>query len=237
MEETQDQVSEETQETEQPSEQSETTSKEEVKTYKLNTVEGEKEFSDIESLYEYTQKINPGFTRVSQENARLREQVAAAEAKSQAETAEALSASELLKDVDPNVAEAIKQIVSPVIQDALKSKDAETARDVANKEFDRKLDELEKKYTGGDGLPKFNRDAIIVAMREPGNEIFDPEIKFQTMNREAFNDYLVKQALKAQAGEGKTESTTGSTPKKPTGKPAKDFNEASDRVYKRLISS
>ena len=146
----------------------------------------------------------------------------------------AVSEDKLLKDVDPNVREAIVQIVTPVIEDSLKRRDVETQRKAQDTAFTTKVDGLKTKYSGGDGLPKFDEVKVLAAMQDPSNSIFDPEAKFKEMNEAAFIDYYVKQAIKGKSSDTKTEDTGGSSPRKPQGKVPQTWDEAAKSALSRV---
>lgn len=240
--ETQDQVSEDTQaqaEEQVSSEQSETTSEQgtEQKVYTLNTVEGEKEFKTMDELYEYTQKLSPGFTRVSQENAELKRKLEEREATAQEAARQSIEQNELLENVDPKVQEAILQIVQPAIAKALQAKEIEAQQKAQDEAFKAELDRLEEKYPGGDGKPKFDKTVVLAAMRDPNNRIYDPEVKFYQMNKDKIDDWTIQQALKQKSGGIKTERTGGDTERKPETKTPRSFEEAGQAFLNRLRAS
>lgn len=207
--------------TEQASEgQSETTDEGAEALPKTYQVLGKDMSSD--ELYEEYQKTQAYITKLQQERA-------AREAEVQEEAADAVSRNELLQDVDPNVAEAIKQIVTPVIQDALRQRDETAAKEARDRELRQAFDNAEKKYDGKDGYPKFNKTAVTNYMLD--NEVYDPERAYLLMNQSSIIDAEVRKAMKG--GRKSTESTAGSTPEKPEGKPPKSWDEASKRAAQR----
>jgi hypothetical protein len=149
----------------------------------------------------------------------------------QQEAADAVGQNELLQDVDPNVAEAIKQIVTPVIQDALKQRDLAEEQKARDNELRQRFASAEQKYDGKNGYPKFQRDSITTYMLQ--NEVYDPERAYLLMNRDAIIDAEVRKAMKGKDTKG-TESTKGGTPIKPEGKSPKTFEEASRRAASRI---
>ena len=156
------------------------------------------------------------------------------EKKAQDETVKAVSENTLLKDVDPNVREAIVQIVTPVIEDSLRRRDADAQRRAQDDAFTKRLGELKDKYPGGNGLPKFDEVKVLAAMRDPTNSIFDPEWKFREMNYANFVDYEIKQAMKGKSSGAETESTGGSQPRKPETKAPKTWSDAAKAALSRF---
>lgn len=224
----QEDVSEDTSDT--SAEQSEATSEEGVETSKLYKTPDGREMS-ADEIYEEYNKLLPEFTRRSQKLSEYEKEMATREARVQEEAAQAVSDNELLRDVDPNVAEAIKQIVTPVIQDALRQRDERAAQEARDAELRQRFDSAEKKYSGGDGYPKFDRAKVTSFMLD--NEVYDPEKAYILMNRDAIIDAEVRKALKGKDTKS-TESTKGKGPIKPEGKKATSFEEASKRAISRL---
>jgi len=246
MEETQDQVQQDSQqnqgpelisrieEDDQASEQSDTTSEEDIdesKVFKVNLPDGEKEMTPDE-LYEHYQKIGPEFTKRSQRLAELEKEKQKWEQDAKKETSKAIEENAYLRDVDPNVKEAIIRIVEPAIEERLRARDEQVQREAENEAFSRRLEELEGKYPGGGGLPKFDIEEIIAQMRENG-EIFDPEVMYKTLNWDAIIDHYSKEAIKGKKSNVKTEDTSGSTPRKPDKSSPKTFEEAGRRALSR----
>jgi len=215
-----------------PTEQSEKS--EEVtgspKTYK--TPDG-RELSPDE-IYEEYNKLHPEFTRRSQELAELKRQQTEAQERNKNAAEQAVSQNKLLEDVDPNVRDAIVQIVSPVIQEALNAKEKEAAAKASQEAFDKRLTELETKYPGGDGLPKFDKLKILKEMQSPTNEIYDPEVLYQKMNWDSYVDAQIKRAIKGKSGGVQTERTSTEAPRKPgETKPPTTWEEASRNAVNR----
>jgi ribosomal protein L17 len=152
------------------------------------------------------------------------------EAEIQDEAARAVSGNELLQNVDPNVKEAIQQIVTPVIQDALKQRDEAEARKAQDAALRSKFDNAEKKYDGKNGYPKFERTKVTNYMLE--NEVYDPERAYLLMNQSAIIDAEVRKAMKG--GKASTESTGSPTPRKPQGDSPKTWEEAAKRATSRV---
>lgn len=212
------------------SEQSETTEGvEEAKTEPFYVDHLGRELS-AEQLKEEYSKTSAYITKLEQ-NQRERE------ASAERDATRKIEENELLKNVDPNVKEAIIQMVKPVITETLLEKEREAEQKAANEAFDRKLDKLESDYPGGNGLPKFDRRVVLKAMQDPNNEIYDPEAKFYMMNRATFEDHLIKQALKTKKAGPETETTSSEAPEKPSSPSPKTLSEASKRAYERLRSS
>jgi len=155
------------------------------------------------------------------------------EQSAQKEASQAVSENEYLKNVDPDVKEAIVQIVTPVIQDSLRQRDAAAQKKAQDEAFSQKLNALKDKYPGGNGLPKFEEAAVLQAMRDPDNTIFDPEWKFKEMNFDKFVDFEIKQAMKGKGSGVKTESTTGTQPKKPERATPKTWEDAARAAMSR----
>lgn len=181
-----------------------------------------------EQLHEEYMKTQSYVTKLEQERAEW-------EKSAQKEAAKAVAENEHLQDVDPNVREAIVQIVTPVIEDSLRRRDAEAQQRAQNEAFDRRLKELKTKYPGGDGLPKFDEVKVLAAMRDPNNSIYDPEALFKIMNWNSFLDHANKQAMKGKSSDTKTEDTGGSAPRKPgSDSTPKSFDEATRRAISRM---
>ena len=125
--------------------------------------------------------------------------------------------------------EAITQIVTPVIQDALRQRDEAAARKAQDEALRSKFDSAATKYDGKDGYPKFERTKVTNFMLE--NEVYDPERAYLLMNQAAIIDAEVRKAMKG--GRASTESTTGSAPRKPQGEAPKSWEEASKRAASR----
>ena len=183
---------------------------------------------------EWKENFYPEFTRRSQELKVLQEEAKKWEESAQKEAVQAVSENEYLKDVDPNVREAIVQIVTPVIENRLQQKDAEEQRRAQDEAFAARLEELKTKYPGGDGLPKFEETKILQAMQEEGNSNYDPEALFKMMHWDAFMDHANKQAMKGKSSGTKTEDTGGSQPRKPDKKTPKTFEEAGKSALSRM---
>ena len=241
MDETQDQVQESSQETQGPevikrvddqaSEQSETTSEEDVNESKVFKTPDGRELTPDEIYAEYN-KLYPEFTKRSQRLSELEEQRQKWEQDARKETSKAIEENSYLRDVDPNVKEAIIKIVEPAIEERIRARDEKMEQKAQNEAFDRRLSELEEKYPGGNGLPKFDKGEIIAQMQESG-EIFDPEVMYKTLNWDAIVDHYAKEAIKGKKGGVKTEDTAGSTPKKPNSSKPKSWNDASRRALSR----
>ena len=184
------------------------------------------------------EQLQAEYTKTASYITKLEQERAEREKSAQREAAQVVSENEYLKSVDPNVREAIVQIVTPVIEDSLKQRDAALEKKAQNEAFDNKLAELKTKYPGGDGRPKFDEIKVLEAMRDPSNSgIYDPEWMYMKMNFGAIVDYESKQAIKGKSSGTKTEDTGGSQPRKPTpDKTPTSFREATKRAVSRMTS-
>lgn len=147
------------------------------------------------------------------------------------ETSKAIAENEYLQNVDPNVKEAILKIVEPAIEQRIQAKEAEEQRKAEDEAFVRRIEELEEKYPGGNGLPKFDKTEIIKAMQEDG-EIFNPETMYKQLHWDKIVDYHAKQAMKGKSSDTKTEDTRGS-PRKPQKNTPKTWEEAGRAALSR----
>lgn len=215
-----------------PKEQSETT-----KVASEETPKEEEVFEDHMGRKLTSKQLHTEYVKSQSYITKLEQKQAEWEKSAQKEASKAIAENDYLKDVDPNVREAIIKIVTPVIEDSLKRKDAEIQKRAQDEAFTKRLDELEAKYKGGNGLPKFERAKVLAAMQDPTNNIFDPEWKFKEMNYATLMDHEIKQAIKGKSGEVETESTGGAAPRKPDAtKSPKTFEEASKSFFNRLSS-
>jgi len=199
-----------------------------------------------DQMYEEYGKLLPEFTRKSQRLAELEKQEAARKAESEAKARQA--SDEVLKNVPPDVKEAVIKIVEPMfaktladIEEANRQKEEAARQEAADKQFKEGLDNLSKKYDGKNpdfvGIPKFDRAEVLREMQKPDNKIFDPELKFMDMHKAKFLDLEIKKALKQQAGGNRTEKTgsvSGADRGTSGGKSPKTINEASARFFERL---
>jgi predicted NAD-dependent protein-ADP-ribosyltransferase YbiA (DUF1768 family) len=229
MEETKDQVQVDTPATEQaPQEQS--TSEQVVSESKLYKLPDGREVSADDLYKEHTEKLLPEFTRRSQELAEFKRQNQESEARNKKTAEESLSQNKLLENVDPSVRDAIVQIVSPVIQEALGQRDKAEQVKRDNEVFNNRLTDLEKKYG-----KKFDRVEILRKMQEPTNEIYDPEVLYQKLHWDEYIDGEIKAAMKGKSGGVSTESTSAEAPKKPGEQtPPTTWSEASRRAQSRI---
>ena len=238
MEETQDQGQENSQESTGPetvqkiddsqdsTEQSETTKDEteetSTQTYRLI----DKDLT-ADELYEYAKTQQGHVTQLEADKKRWEESA-------QKEAKEMISENELLSQVDPNVREAITQIMLPVLDERDQRKEAEAQKIAQNEAFSVKIEKAKETFPGGDGMPKFDEVKVMAAMQEPDNETFDPETKWMLMNIKSYIDRENKKALKGKASGVKTESTGGSAPAKPQGKTPKTWEEANKSAISRI---
>jgi hypothetical protein len=207
-----DQVQDETPATEQPAEQSETTesSEQAVVESKLYKLPDGREVTADDLYREHTENLLPEFTRRSQKLADYERRMAETESRNKRTAEESIAQSPLLEDVDPTVRDAIVQIVSPEIQKALELRDKQEEEKRNQEAFDKRLNELEKKYPG-----KFKKVEILTAMQDPSNEIYDPEVLFQKLHWDEYLDSQIKAAMKGKSSTASTENTSGEAPRKP----------------------
>lgn len=204
------------------------------KKYKLP--DGREVTSD--ELYDvYSKNLLPEFTRRSQKLAELEKAQKEREAQAEEETQRAIKDNELLKNVHPDVKEAIGQIVKPLIDQSIQQRDQTEAQRQRDQAFETKLRELEDKYDGKNHPVKFDRFEVIQALQDPNNTNFDPESKFKELHEAEFRDIWVKDALKKQKGGTDTERTGQAQDRKPQGKVPKTFEQARQSAFSRLRSS
>lgn len=219
-----------------PKEQSETTgvSEKVVETPKTYKTPDGRELTPDE-IYEEYNKLHPEFTRRSQKLADYEKRESEAALRNERAAEQAVSQNKLLEDVDPNVKAAIIEIVKGPINEALQAREKEAEKKLAQERFDQRLNELEKKYPGGNGLPKFSKLDILRKMQDPTNEIYDPEVLYQKLNWDSYVDAQIKAAMKGKAGSVQTESTATEAPRKPgdTKKPG-SWAEASKNAFNRI---
>lgn len=187
-----------------------------------------------DEIYDEYNKLSPEFTRRSQRLADYERKEAEIRRRNESEADDAIAKNKLLEGVDPTVREAIVELVKPVIQDALLARDRDSEKKEQQRTFDKRLEELEKKYPGGNGLPKFSKVDILKKMQDPSNEIYDPEVLYQRINWDSFMDYHIKNAIKGKSGTPSTESTSTEAPRKPSEvTPARTWSEASRNAFNR----
>lgn len=186
---------------------------------------------------EWKENFYPEFTRRSQKLKEFEKKEQEKAQSAEQATRQTIKQDEALKNVPPDVKEAIIKITTPVVQDMLKLKDEQTAQREADLAFETRLSEAEKLYPGGDGKPKFDRSKVLEEMKDPGNKIFDPVKKFEDMEKPGLLDYEVKQALKKQKGTSGTERTGTGDSGKPTKKTPKTFDEAGKSLLERIEHS
>jgi len=226
-EETKDQDQTGTPIAEQPNkEQSETTS--EVKETLFEMPDG-KQVDAATLAKEWKENFYPEFTRRSQKLAEIERQSQETEARNKRTAEESIAQNKLLENVDPSVRDAIVQIVSPVIQEALGQRDKAEQIKRDNEVFNNRLTDLEKKYG-----KKFDRTEILRKMQEPTNEIYDPEVLYQKLHWDEYLDEQIKAAMKGKSGGVSTENTATEAPKAPgETTPPKTWAEASRRAVSR----
>ena len=178
---------------------------------------------------EWKENFYPEFTRRSQKLSEF--QKTEQERQAQAET----EARKTVGDkVAPEVREAIVNIVKPEFLAWQNEQERLQAQREEDRQFEQKLSDLEAKYDGKNGLPKFDRIEVLRAMQEKSNKNFEPSEKFYGLHREEFEEAKVKEALKKKSGSLSTEATGQESERKPEGKTPRTFSEASTRAYSRL---
>lgn len=193
-----------------------------------------REVSADELHQEYTEKLLPEFTRRSQELAKLKKAQEEVESRAKGEAQKAVSEDEVLSQMPPDVQEVLTKFTDARVKGALEEYKAEQRRAQQDAQFEQTLGELEGKYDGSDGLPKFDKQKVVRAMQEPDNKIFDPEAKFRDMHRDEFMDVEIKKAMKQKSGGTATEKTGSQTTRKPESKTPKSFQEAKKRALSRM---
>lgn len=201
---------------------------EKPKTYK--TPDGRELTPD--QIYEEYNKLHPEFTRRSQKLAEYERRATEEKERNSKEIDESLSKNKLLEDLDPNVklviTELAKQVAGETIEDRLSRERSERERAERQSKFDKRLEELEKKY------PDFNRLEVLKKMQDPDNEIYDPEVLYQRLHWDTYLDSEVKKAMKQKAGGVTTESTSTQAPRKPSeSQNPSSWSEASKRALSR----
>jgi len=234
-EEIKDQVQEDTSVTEVTKEPKEKqASKEQSETTDVTTEPESKVYKDHLGRELTADQLHQEYLRSSSYITKLEKQAKEWETKSREEASKVVADNDLLKNVDPNVKEAIIQIVSPVIKEHFKQRDEDSLKRERDVAFESRIVATEKKYPGNNGLPKFDREKVLEAMRDPNNDIFDPEKKFKDMNEEMFKDVIIKEALKNKSGGPSTEDTSGGAPRKPDAKTPSTWEEAAKSAWSRL---
>ena len=191
-----------------------------------------------DQLYDTYNKMVPNYTKISQENSEYRKAQETRDKEAGDQAREAVNKSEALKNVPPDVREAIVSIVDPVIKQAFQEREQKQSELESNQAFENEIAELETKYPGKEGMPKFDKTKVLNKMQEKGNRNYDPESTYLKMNEKEHANYLVKQALKQQRGGTKTEATgTSDQSRKPEGKTPKSFDEASNSFLSRIKGS
>lgn len=183
---------------------------------------------------EYTEKLLPEFTRRSQRLSELEKAMEEANKRASGEARQAVEENDILKNVQPEVKEAIIRITEPVIEQRLAQLEQNQTQARREQEFEAKLEALEKKYSGADGSPKFDRNEVLLAMKEPGNNNFDPESKFREMHFDDFVDAAIKGALKKNVGTRTEKTGQEGSRQKPESEPPKTLAEATKRFMSRL---
>ena len=204
---------------------------------------------DAQTLHGEYGKLQVEFTHRSQrlkeierENAEFRKLQEQSKSQVTENVDKAIEENPTLKNVDPAVKELLKQLVGPMMTEHLNKYELQKSeaqkQAEADRAFENELQGLEKEYNGKNpkypGL-KFDRAAVLKAMQDPNNKIFDPRAKFKEMNEAAFIDASIKEALKKQQGGNNSERTGGEGPRMPDGDAApKTWKEASQRAARRF---
>lgn len=192
-----------------------------------------------DQVYEEYNKLLPEFTRRSQKLSEYEKEATAREKTASEYAKEAVDADQdVLKNVAPEVKDAIVKIVSPVIENAFREREIREQKAAEDRAFLQELETLEKEYDGKNGLPKFDRVKVLEAMQAQGNRVFDPRAMYQKLNEKAINDRLIKQAMKDQSGNRLESTGTGGSDREPdAAKAPNGFKEASERFLSRLANS
>ena len=189
---------------------------------------------DAKSLTrEWKENFLPDYTKKAQRLAEIDRQSTEAKAKAEDEARKAAEDSDLTKDIDPSVKEAIIQLVKPLFQDYDKRKSEESLKEQGDRQFETELKSLEGKYDGKNGLPKFDRTKVLEAMQVDGNRIFDPESMYRKLHEKEYTDNLIKQALTQKGGGNNLESTGSEEEHKPDENTPKTFADAAKRAMSR----
>lgn len=102
----------------------------------------------------------------------------------------------------------------------------ETAKEI---KFDNRVAELEKRYDGEDGRPKFDKKAV--AEYAEKHELYaDPEIVYEQMHKKELIDWHIKKANEKGKGPQVPEPGKGGA-KPPKGKSIKDMTEDEQRQH------
>lgn len=86
---------------------------------------------------------------------------------------------------------------------------AEKQRQVEDAQLDKTLTQLETKYDGKDGRPKFSRKEIFDFYQSSGRISSDPEVLYKTMHEKEIINWNIQQAISKSKGV-KSESSDGS---------------------------
>lgn len=118
----------------------------------------------------------------------------------------ALKATETRVPADPNQ-EQIKAQLKALGFTTREEMDRELAQREQDARIDRELTQLESKFSGSDGRPKFDRNKVLDYAIQNG--IANPEIAYKAMHEKEIMDWAVKQAVTKTQGV-KTEGSDGS---------------------------
>lgn len=204
--------------------------------------EAEKTFTDSfgnkytsEEFQSKFNEIQGSFTQKAQEASVYQRELDAIKKQSEADARQSVVEDDKLKDVPTDVKEAIISLVQPQIEKYLTQKEEIAAQKRNEEAFAKELGDLEKEFDGKNGKPKFDRNEVLKAMKDPSNRIFDPRAKFREMRNDVFNDLLVKEALTKQKGGMNTEDTSGDH-SKPEPHTPKSWEESRKAALARFTS-
>ena len=180
-------------------------------------------------------EISSSFTKKAEEAKRYKQELESLKGQAQADAKKAVDESEVLKNMPPEVKLAVQKIVEPMFEEFARRQQEAARQAEADRAFEAELQRLEKEFDGSNGLPKFDRQKILEIMQQSDNKIFDPFELYKKINEKAWNEYIVKQALKDRDKDIQTENT-GSGQRTPPSKRPKTFQEAARAFYARLTS-
>lgn len=147
---------------------------------------------------------------------------------SRQEIAELKKAQEIKKEPEPEDEEsvAVNRLTShPLFQqkvrEALKEDEQRLREDLA---LEKKLEELEARYDGADGRPKFDRRSILDYGLK--NQMSNPEAIYKLMNEDALDQWKLKSAMSRKPRNTFVDRSGGNGAKAPNPKKATSFDEA-----------
>ena len=110
------------------------------------------------------------------------------------------------------VLKELKEKYGVVTRDEL---EAERDRIRGEMEYNKKIERLEEKFDGKNGYPAFERDKVLAFMQK--ESLYNPDVAYREMNREAIKKAEVEEYIKAQKSNPSSisgGSTGGHTPDK-----------------------